>query len=465
VLPRPFIRSGLFLGTLVSIFSVACQDTREKEKNVFAQDTVVATEESPNARILPEPLRQGVRTSGAPSENSVHGQGNPGGARTQPTRLRKREKPSHWPLTESLSEDSLKSGVGAGFELRLRSSWPLSKKSIEHAEQNIALWPSLRIRLLREVPERAARMHLLFSGKAFPFAEGASLLSRADRLGYLLLWPDHRSYRIVPQGALASLFSERRVDRVPFVEPIVKKLEKGERLKRETQRIEIRTSVGVVRMEMALVEELPYAAPLVCSTLLEFIRVRGTPELCPQGHLPIEFVVDWPNEERFSLEVISLKPLKKMQLSQFRSPPALPLFKRGELPPFAGFLFSEKDRYQVFPLSHVQEAPLAVAPATEGDDAPLKDDVPRPASPPDKRPRNQIILQNSTDRGLVVQLNRVPFIWLEPGEKRPIYVSSGEIHYSARDFFGEKIFDEQTVLSPGRVRFGPPERESVSTRK
>jgi len=449
------VKSRCLWGALILAPLLSCQNSSDDAQGKKESSPLSEVEEqSPNARILPEPLQQGARLH----PSSELGEIATGASRTDKTPRLPRNKPRPWPILWAPQDDQLKARSGSGIEMILRFSWPQASRTTMVGELEHTLWPHLRVQLLRELPGQPARMKVILEQGTFLFPLETALVARADRHGYALLWPDARSYRIVPEGSLRSLFADRRVDVLPWVEPEMKSLGKGRRLGRATTSVEIGTAGGKARMETTIVKDLPFAAPLLCAALLELIRVQDTQELCPTGQLPLHMGVTWLSEESLSVEVVSIEANANFETDQFRIPPALPIFKRGELPPFDESLFSKKVQAELFPWSEDKEPPLAAPPVDlleKGDTPPAKPPVEIPKK--DTRPRNQIEIENAEDRPLLIMVNRLPLMWLGPGESRFIYVKSGDVRYSARDFLGESVFLERSQLPPGKVRFGGEE--------
>jgi hypothetical protein len=184
--------------------------------------------------------------------------------------------------------------------------------------------------------------------------------------------------------------------------------------------------------------------------------VRATPELCPIGQLPVHFELKWPNEEGVQFSVLSWGSAATFEQDDFRMPPELPIHKRGELPPFEDYFFSEKARQALFPLTKEKAAPIASPPPQPtADPAALT-----PPSPVPGPPRNQIVLQNKLSRPLVVMIGRLPYMWLSPGISKEIYLSSAEVRVAARDFLGETIFVERALTAPAKLDFDETEDQS-----
>jgi hypothetical protein len=113
-------------GWLVCAALLACQEPRgrtlDKPGGTEGADAGAA-EESPNARILPEPLEEGSSSSGN-ADAAVDGD-SPVAAPPK-----KREKPKPFPVAASIDDDDLRRGGGAVFVLVLPLSWREANRSV-----------------------------------------------------------------------------------------------------------------------------------------------------------------------------------------------------------------------------------------------------------------------------------------------------------------------------------------------
>lgn len=431
------------------LVAISCDDqTSSAPSGGDSPSTGAGSEESPNARILPEPLVEDVGKDDDDSPLSSDG-------KAEPAPPREREKPRPFPVSASLDDDDLRRGIGTGFEMELQIAWPEAKKTVRIGQEEVNTWPTLQVQLLREGPDQAARLRLVLHSPTFPLPNRSEIRARADRLGYLVVWPDQRSYRVVPPGALRAVFADRRVDRTPFVEPQSVSEKQGNRLGKDTSIRTLKTPIGKVVLESVDVKELPYAGPLLCSTLLELARVRGTPSVCGMGQLPVHFEINWANGETFVLSVLSWGAVSDLLLDHFRTPPDLPIFKRGELPPFGDFFFDQQALSSMLPLTKEKAAPVPPSPAPPAEGALGK---PSPVAGDEKAspPRNEVKLTNTLGQPLVVMMNRTPFLWLGPGASVPLYSSANEVRLSARGFLGEVKFEEKAYTAPVEVKWGAP---------
>jgi len=400
-------------------------------------------EQSPNARILPEPLAESE-----PQQGEKESEGELSAAAAP--KVRPQARP--WPLRAALPEDPISPIPASGYSLAARFVWEDVARAVPTSKTSQSLWPTLELKLLREVADQTARLRWVHTSKSFALPKKTELRLRADRLGALVLWADQRSYRLAPEGSLRSLFSDRRVDRLPFVEAEVKQLGPEKALDREAKKIRVVTSVGTTDLLTTELRDLPYASQLLCRVLFELVRVKSNDEMCPKAHLPLSFSVDWEEGGSLAFEVLSFSAEVGMDRESFRTPPALPIHKKGELPPMDAHPLSKKLRKKTLSLGIASEVllpPLAPAPSPPADGTAV---IPTPAVK--RRPKNELLVENATDRRLLVLLDQVPYRWLEPGESKTVFASTESIRVGARDFLGEKLFDEGIIGTPRDVVFG-----------
>lgn len=402
-------------------------------------------QQSPNARILPDPLEE----SGGPADADDNGEDD------LPEAPRPRPKPDRWPLSTAVVEEPYSGGPLTGYVAEARIIWPEAERRKSHNRIDYELWPVLRLEFVRETRERPALARWVINSPVFALPQGAELRSRVDRLGMLMVWPDQRSYRVVQQGALRAVFEDRRVDKVPFVDVVHTDSGVGTRLGRPTVRMKLVSTLGVAHLELLDLPDLPYASQLFCRQLLEFIRVLGRVEICRKQLLPVRMYVEWAKGGQFLFEMMELGAVSDLASSNFRIPPTLPIFKRGELPPFDQQVFSPRVRAELLPLKkpgeplapdpvRVPSSPAHAGPAVE---------APDPAS---LLPADMMVFHNLTQAPLLVILQKIPAFWLFPGQVERLRVVSSPIHVIARDFFGQIVLDQGTLSAPKEVRFSAP---------
>lgn len=442
--PHAYLLSVISSALILSL--AACDDQSQATQGSGRSGTL-SNELSPNASILPDPL--GENKGRDPSLRSFD-QESP---MTKSPVVVPRAKPQAFVEEKALAEDTLVRGAtGAGYRARARMVWSSSQPAVVHSGEKTVTWPEFQIDLLRELPDLPARLRLVLDSSVFPLGRGTEVRMRADRIGFVVVWPDQRSYRQMPLGTMSALFADRRADRLPFLDEKLTVLESSTRAGQVIVRHAIETSMGRAEMEFAERADLPYAAPLLCQLLLDMVRVLGNVELCPEGKLPLRFSMQWSTGGGFLLEILKYNQEPQLSLDALRIPPLLPIYKRGELPPANDYFLPEPLRNEVFSLKRTGEAL-----------APRSSPGPTVAAPPHQLSAgtevglapDEIIIENTTDRPLIIFLDRIPFVWLSPGEKKSLRVRGTAIHYSARDFWGHVQLEPGTTGAPAHIVLGP----------
>ncbi len=439
---RLLISLLLFTGVCL----LACEDSGEEAARPVTSTEEQEDEPSPNAKILPEPLAEGAGRRGTGGLSGA-------GFDLIPSPPEPRPTPEPFPLDGAPAEDHQVRGVGGGYRAVAQLRWPTARSSVKFPSGDRVLWPTLTVELLRERPDSAARMRWVLKSETFPFPSDSEFRFRADRLGALVLWPDQRSFRLISEGSLRSVFLDRRVDRVPFVEAKVEQRGVATRLDRPTKVVQIRSSIATAELQLTEVRDLPYAGQLLCHALLEWIRVKANPEICALGSIPLALHVTWSSGQEFVFELTELAPAFDLNLDHFRTPPDLPIFKPGELPPRENRFFSKAETKAVFPVTDEKGPLVAETQKALPDIAHLS----ASAFAPLKRPQNEITLENVLDRPLVVFVGKLPFARLAPQESTTFYLQKESVTISAHDFFRERMVEEKEVIPPKTVRLGAKE--------
>ena len=427
------------VGAVLSIQGCDPAGSAAGDPDQDAVESGVPAEESPNARILPDPLAE---VPGAVAEDPDDASG---GLSSSPT-LSPRPTPEPWPLFESLRPGrAFAAQQAAGYRLVARMVWPEAAPQIKEGEKVHPSWPQFAIEVVRESSKLPAHFRWEILGGAFPLPPGSQWRGRSDRVGALLVWPDQRSYRVVSPQAVRAVLTDRRADHLPFVETSVEPAGEGMRLNRKTQRFKLQNSIGELHLELTEIADLPYGAQMICAHVLQWFRVRADEDRCALGMMPVRAFSQWPGDGKFLFEVTELRPAQELLLENFRTPPPLPIFKRGELPPFEGELLGERNA-RLLPLKAPGEP---VAP----DPAPQVENPSDPAQVP-SQPSDQILVENGSDRPLFLFVEEVPHSWIAAGQVKELRASS-VVRLAARDFFGTISLDEGPISAPRTVTLAP----------
>ncbi len=194
------------------------------------------------------------------------------------------------------------------------------------------LWPQFRIDLLPKTNKKPARLNFEFQSRIAPFPSGTQLRSRADRSGFLVVWPNGRSYRVVPESALSALFRERRADVTP---PLPTSVEKGlpEKQLGKTAEVQLLKNSSVEVRILSIVAPESGGEQL-CRLLLSIGRVARSAQFCRDDLLPVRVEFTFFDRKLSAIfQVKQIEEVANMQGSRFLMPPQMPIFKPGELPP------------------------------------------------------------------------------------------------------------------------------------
>lgn len=279
---------------LVLLLTASC-DPPPPERS--ATDTRV--EPPPGVLLPPTPTEDLITLDPLDSTDSADGLDKPA---PQPLRPRPFERG----VAPSSSElESTKAGATLTMQGRLR--WPqrdptprldgLSGDDLDQAKLQLSRRFSIEL-------DASGNMRWRLLGGAFPLPSNTTILGRADRYGYLLVWPNAEQYRVLPRGSLRNLMRERRVDVAPLVNAQRKTtaVEGGRRFGYELERSTLTTERGTVILDLALVNESEHAGIPLCRALLELAAV--TPSgACENDRVPLkatyrtgehelEFVID-----------------------------------------------------------------------------------------------------------------------------------------------------------------------------
>ena len=267
--------------------------------------------------------------------------------------------------------------------------------------------------------DRIARLRVRLDGALFVLPEQTELRGRSDRYGWIALWPDGRSYRTVPRGALATLFEERRVDVMPPFDVEVDVAETGMHGDKSVVRRRLKSPLGTLELAMMDAPELGEATLGFCDVLLEFLRVRRTPETCVAGELPLTARYKWAAGGEWTATLERMKKRTDLNPAQFQLPPAMPIFKPGELPPDEARPWTAAESAALFP------------PSKEG----------------------HVVFRNTLDVPVVLLFDGVPVTRLDAGQEASIPVARS-VKYHARDFLGQAVLVGGVVAAPATVFLG-----------
>ena len=369
-----------------------------------------ATERSPNARILPAPLKGAAN----------RGKSGASGGRGQLDVV----VPEPFPVDAPLEKEAAGVGTSSGFELNLEWWLPEVRRAEELGSQGERARAGFVVQVLPKSDDgsvqKAARQRVQLSGALFHLPEGTELRSRADRFGFIVVWPDGRSYRTVPRGALSNLLQERRVDVMPSFEAVVPA---AESLMRDGQKLVVRrvqSPLGELVLTSSEQSEWGESTRLFCEILVELIRVVANDEICRGGELPVEVRYSWASGGELRGTVGGVRRRADLDFAVFELPPQMSIFKPGELPPDDELPWQGKVAAALFP-AH-----------------------PGPA----------LVFKNVLDVPLLLMIDGVPARRLDPWQEWQFSPGKAGRHYSARDFLGQSVRTGGPLSPPALVHLG-----------
>lgn len=365
-------------------------------------------EPSPNAALLPAPLTGKSRPDKEEDEGPI-----PAVPLSQDEAL---------PLDRTTPIIALPSS-GVSFSLRFSpQNWPSTARLPSGEHEKLEL--TLDFEIL-SFPGGLERLRVKFPKSGWLLPEGTELRARTDRLGHILVWPDDRSYRVVPVGGLLTLLVERRVDVMPrFAVPDGGEITPKSSNKRKA---ELTTPVGQLHLE-------PRPAPgagepsgeLVCRFMAELVRARVS-DLCIRAPLPSAGWFRLAQGSRVALSLEHYSSRSDLSEKRMLLPPELPIWKPGEYPPAALGPFP-------FDIEQSLEKELGL-------------------SPDDGKSPDRVAFINAWDVPLLLIFGDRPLRFLAPGEHF-VKRSRAPLSYRALGLLG--IAENSGQLAPGsEVRLAP----------
>lgn|GEM_PF-1395535 len=391
---------------------LGCEDAG-RQRTAPPRDAAVESE-SPSAKIYPAPLQAGVPgdadSAGALAESA--GTGGASGKRLALPVVRK--LPAQGPVEPELLVDV----DATGYQLDLIVAWPPTQATMNLRGQSVRLAPTWSMHLLPETARHPARLRVEMSGGTLPLPAGTEFLASADADAWLVVWPDHRSYRVVPALALGTILEEGRVDRVPVVSAEVTLVGSGRWLGRDTRRIEVGNAVGTLTLDLVDLPEVGSAGPLACAFFFALLRADAR-QHCSPGTLPVAARYVWSKDQVLEVGAQRLLPRTDYRTGDFALPPRLGLFKPGELPPLAG-------RASLGPEDVWSEAQAT----------------------------STWRVQNHHDVPMYLIIDGVPLARLGPHVEESLRLGPGEHRHAARDFLGQVIEAGGTASGAGNGAAG-----------
>jgi hypothetical protein len=341
--------------------------------------------------------------------------------------------PTPFPVDGELPPERPPPREGGLVELRGEFAWAeVEARSVEHPSfsalprrKGVPLATRPELRLLAS-PWGHLAVELTSPTHTLP--AGTQLRARSDRWGHVIVWPDQRSYRVAPRGALRAVFNERRVDVAPLLPAPPRALGTARKFGYTTSRRELTGPLGRLVLESALLPGAGTGGTLVCRFLLELGRIQSSAELCGPDEIPVEAHYFWERGGELLFRAVALQRHATWPASEglesFEIPPAMPIFKPGELPP--------------------EDSSLLWPPAVRAEFwGPEQGGA-------------ELLLTNPLDIPMFVVADRLPLArvaalgtgrWVTARRPRSV---------AFRDFLGEHVFPARNVEVPGELSLGPP---------
>jgi hypothetical protein len=389
---------------------------------------------SPNAQILPAPLAAeppDLFDAGVSNDDGARSPTDPAGPRSPlPESFRASTAP---PADPGFAQ---KDPVGVALEGTFR--WrdvPAPPRAPEvaadaHRDALKATAFSLHVDLADQGRLRAA-----ITGSALLLPAGSEFRARTDHFGHVLVWPNGAGYRVIPPGALRALLGERRVDVTPLSTGTIQAQGDGKRLGLAVRKLELGSSVGTVRLELARVPDAGEGGALLCRMLVELGGVDPRSAACVPGEVPLLASYAWQEGGGVVFEVSGLTKRVDTPANALLTPPSGVTYLVAGLPAVDNGIFLSREAL-----------------------ASLRTSATTTASARDPRaPGDGFVAANHSDRLMILSLDGIPVVWVPPyGEQFVVGPIRGRYVAQWRSFLGEKIAQPQPVDIPARLVYGGP---------
>jgi hypothetical protein len=408
---------------------------------------------SPNASILPAPLATAPPTpiaaaTPAPTRATEGPVGIQFDSQGRVVPVASAPLPPPEPLRPDapLPVDSVGPKETAGVQLSAEWRWvdpPAPSRAPEVHQEGIAAARKLTAFKWLVTATEAGRMNIHFDARAFPLPLGSELRARADRYGHVVVFPSGNEYRPVAPGALRALFGDRRLDVLPLMAGESSAKGAGPaRLGRAVRKVELRSKLGTVQLDLTHAPEAGQGAALLCRTLVEMLAIDPATPVCARDELPLRAQFTWPQGGGLIFEVQDLNRRTEVPVGDVHCPPLAAQFAQATLPPQPSGVLLTRDEAAALRLRPIDLGPSAPGSPAEG-----------------------IVAKNATDNLRYLVIDGVPIAWVMPGSELYI-VGPPRGRYVAqwRSFLGDAVDPPRAVELPARLSVGePPPRPEAST--
>jgi hypothetical protein len=277
------------------------------------------------------------------------------------------------------------------------------------------------------------RMRVEFTSRALPFPARSEIRARSDRYGSIVVWPNLAGYRVIPPGALRTALGERRVDVTPLTPGTARPQGEGKRLGVATRKLELSSSLGVLKLEIGKVPDAGEGGALLCRALVEVVGVDPKTSVCQPGEIPLAAQYAWQDGGGISFDVTSMTRRTDLAPADLLVPSASLAFLATGLPAAPDGIFLTRDELAAF-----RSAPLP--PSATRDPA---------------APGEGFMAANHSDTLMYLLVDGVPVVAVPASSERYLIgTARGRYVVQWRTFLGERITPPQTVEMPARLSYG-----------
>jgi hypothetical protein len=341
--------------------------------------------------------------------------------------------PRPWREDEPLPDDTLGPRETAGATLSAQFVWfdvpgPPSVPELDPvAAKSLAQRTTLKVEVDLLL---AGRMRVAFASGGFPFPELTELRARRDAYGHVLLWPDGKSYRVLPPGTLRALLGEGRADRMALLAAQPQTVGGGSWLKLTTVRSRLVGPLAELALEQSEIMGLSSGGELLCRLLVELAGIQPAAAGCESGLIPVRAEYQWRQGGRFAFQVLSITRRHDIALGQLQVPPTGCVFRPREYPrrSTAQTLSDEQ-------LRHLRSK-----------------DAPSPGSARPAVPTQGLVAANHTPLLLAMLVDGITVAWVPPSSEVVLpSLRPGRYAVAWRDFWGTKTHSLGVLQLPARA--------------
>lgn len=341
--------------------------------------------------------------------------------------------PRPWREDEALPDDTLGIRETSGAALSAQFVWfdvpgpppvpELDPVAVRGLAQRTAFKVEIDLLL-------AGRLRVAFLSPGFPVPELTELRARRDAFGHVLLWPDGKSYRVLPPGTLRALLGEGRADSMALVGAQPQPQGGGSWLKLTTVRSRLAGPLAELMLEQSEIAGLSSGGELLCRLLVELAGIQPAAAGCEAELLPVRAEYRWRQGGRFAFQVLSITRRHDMALSRLLVPPTGCVFRPHDYPRRATAQTLGEE-----PLRHLRS----------------KDALP-PGGVRTGAPAQGLVAANQSPLLLALLVDGIPVAWLPPSSEVGLRsLRPGRYAVGWRNFWGTRTHSLGVLQLPGRA--------------